>query len=941
MATRRIGEVVRPSALVTARERPGSGDDHPERGDTVLETRLPQVPGYDVLDILGHGGMGVVYRARQRSLDRFVALKMIRNAHVSSPAERLRFRAEALAVAQLTHPHIIQIHEIGEHDGVPYISLELVEGGTLDDWLSERPQPALEAAAFVEQVARAVQFAHARGLMHRDLKPSNLLLDWGPHNAERVHLGQATPKIADFGLVKQIDATDGLTRTGEVMGTPSYMAPEQANPSAGATGPWTDVYALGAILYELLTGRPPFEGPTGLDTLRLVLDSEPVAPRRLRRDIPADLETIVLKCLAKDPRQRYLSAEDLADDLARFAAGEPIRGRPIGALTRLGRRMRRNPVVAGLAGVLLLLLAGLGIFALALWHRDAEHHRLGLQTVDKHLADVADLEREALRTRAPEDFDRALQKLELAEEHLQRIREPYLFEQAAAVQQRLLRNRALAQDDQQEKSRDAAFVQVLDSARLDLLGAEEDGRMVVTNGQTLRQALLDNGIPVGKAGPDELVAAVRKRGRIQREIVDAMVECYPGLANEKEVGDFLAAIDALEGDPAARQVLEWLARDPERMLEPANQRLLRKLPASYTLVTSSSLVHRENTDGAVRVLRAGIVVQPENFWLHYSLGHVLQTRQPPAPAAALTAFFAALAVRPSSGHTLTNLGCALMGVGRQEEGLEYLEKACRLHPNFASYHNNLAIALRHVGQLDRARAELRRALEIDPRYPNALVEMAGVELESGKLADAATWLGKAIEAVPREGTMRTTLTLRLQRTQQYQKLEGKLERVLSGQVQPASAIDWADLIELCYFKGKHLDAYRLSKQAFARFPGLEEDRKGSWFRFNAACYAALAAAGQGDGAARLTDADRTAIRGDALAWLQAELAELKRQRDTGTARKRLEVESALREWLTDPALTGVRERGWIERFPAVERKAWLALWAEIDVILERLEQDGR
>jgi WD40 repeat protein/serine/threonine protein kinase len=329
------------------------------------------LPGYQILGLLGRGGMGAVYRAVQLGLGRPVAVKMILAGTDADDADRERFRAEALAVARLQHPNIVQIFEVGEHDGRPWFSMELVEGGSLQQQAGGTPQDPRQAAALVETIARAVHAAHQRGIVHRDLKPANILLAGGgaahPPGAEAqglhpLGLSTAQPKITDFGLAKRLDADSRLTQTGAVMGTPSYMAPEQAGGNNKEVGPPADIYALGAILYELLTGRPPFQAANILDTLVLVRTQEPVPPRRLQPKTPRDLETICLKCLQKAPARRYATAEELADDLRRFLAGETIRARPAGAVERLWRWRQRNPVVANLAaGLLLALVAGIAV----------------------------------------------------------------------------------------------------------------------------------------------------------------------------------------------------------------------------------------------------------------------------------------------------------------------------------------------------------------------------------------------------------------------------------------------------------------------------------------------------------------------------------------------------------------------------------------------------
>jgi formylglycine-generating enzyme required for sulfatase activity len=327
----------------------------------------PEVPGYEILGILGHGGMGVVYRARQLGANRLVALKMIRAVEHASPTERLRFQIETEAVARLQHPHIVQLHEVGEVRGQPFFSLEFCDGGTLSEQLKKKRPTPNEAAALIETLARAMHYAHLRGVVHRDLKPGNVLLA----GAERV------AKITDFGLAKRIDAeAREVSQSGAIMGTPAYMAPEQAAGKVRDTGPAADVYTLGALLYECLTGRPPFEGPQHA-VLVSVLNDEPVPPSRSGAKVPADLETICLKCLSKEPARRYASAEELAEDLRRFQAGEPIRARPVGAVERTWKWARRRPAAAALLGVVLLALVSLAVLSvnLVVARNDAEEKR--------------------------------------------------------------------------------------------------------------------------------------------------------------------------------------------------------------------------------------------------------------------------------------------------------------------------------------------------------------------------------------------------------------------------------------------------------------------------------------------------------------------------------------------------------------------------------------
>jgi serine/threonine-protein kinase len=326
--------------------------------------------GYEILGVLGRGGMGIVYKARQVSLNRLVALKMILAGGHAGPSELTRFRTEAEAVARLQHPNIVQIHEVGEVEGRPFFSLEFVDGGSLADKLDGTPWPAHDAARLVQTLARAIHAAHEQGIIHRDLKPANILLSslvishssLADKQESTSNAQGLLPKITDFGLAKRLDSVAGQTQSGAILGTPSYMAPEQAGAKGHVIGPATDVYALGAILYELLTGRPPFKAPTPLDTVLQVVHEEPVPPSRLQPKLPHDLDTICLKCLHKDPVKRYDSALVLADELRRFLSNEPILARPARPWERAVKWARRRPATATLLGVsavaLLVLMVG-------------------------------------------------------------------------------------------------------------------------------------------------------------------------------------------------------------------------------------------------------------------------------------------------------------------------------------------------------------------------------------------------------------------------------------------------------------------------------------------------------------------------------------------------------------------------------------------------------
>ena len=347
----------------------GSGENlQPNNADAAVGAKtsvralqmLRELGDYELLEEIGRGGQGVVFRARQKSLNRTVALKVIGLGQWATPAHLKRFRREAEAVASLDHPCIVPIYEVGERDGQCYFSMKLVEGGQLDEVIKHAPMSIRQAVQLVAKVARTVHYAHEHGILHRDIKPGNILLDV-----------KGEPHLTDFGLARLVESESTVTRTLEVLGTPSYMAPEQAAGDKAKLTRTTDVYGLGAVLYQLLTSHPPFAGGTTYETIKLLLEDEPRPPRLWNSKIDRDLSTICLKCLEKDSQRRYLSALALAEDLERWLKHESIKARRTGVIGRGKKWLQRNPTIAAMAALSLALLAAISVI---LWKSELFHH---------------------------------------------------------------------------------------------------------------------------------------------------------------------------------------------------------------------------------------------------------------------------------------------------------------------------------------------------------------------------------------------------------------------------------------------------------------------------------------------------------------------------------------------------------------------------------------
>jgi serine/threonine-protein kinase len=745
--------------------------------DTIPPARLapglPHIPGYEVEVVLGHGGMGVVYKARQRALDRLVAVKMLLVGPLASPQELGRFRREIAALACLRHPNIVQVFDAGEVEARPYFAMELIEGGSLAQKLSGTPQPARQAAALVATLAEAVQVAHQGGIVHRDLKPANILLT-----------ADGTPKIADFGLARRLEGGEGLTQSGVPMGTPSYMAPEQARGQARAVGLAVDVYALGAILYELLTGRPPFRAETPAETVRQVIDQEPVPPTWLNAGVPRDLETICLKCLQKDPGKRYATAAHLAADLGRFLRHEPIQARPAGRVEHFVRWVRRRPTAAGLltAVVLLVLVGGVGA---GLQYRQWAAARDRQAQTDREVRGVLESARGLLEEGWPAQ-DLAELTAALAEGN--RAADVARSGAASAV----ARQEAEAfRANADERLGRAKANGALREAVLDVAAPQDD--VADPPDESGRTAA-----PAQPSADEQYAAAFRRWGLDVDGTPEDEVVARLSAEPDALVQELIAALDGwmLERRRLKRPEPEWrrLFRVAERLDKSERRRWLRALlvgesppraasvagfvgtgsswPALWELARGDSLqqlreVRREidprtgavltvvlqaqayaavgDAAGAEQLLCEAATARPDQVVLLDALGKLLARQGPSRRGNAIEYYRAARALRTGLGIALSG---ALIRANRTEEAEGVLRDLLRQQRETPTLHNLLGVCLDAQKKHGAAEAAYGRAIELDPDFADAHYNLGMCLADQQRYDAAERACRKAVELRP-------------------------------------------------------------------------------------------------------------------------------------------------------------------------------------------------
>jgi serine/threonine protein kinase/tetratricopeptide (TPR) repeat protein len=733
-------------------------------GEERIEARGPRriMAGYEILGELGRGGMGVVYKARQLGLNRLVALKVVLAGAHADEVQLARFFIEAEAVAGVQHPNIVQIYDVGSHDDLPYFSLEYVDGGNLAQKLDRKPQPPKEAARIMDAIVRGVVCAHQRGIIHRDLKPANVLLT-----------RDGIPKITDFGLAKRLESDSGQTKSGSLMGTPNYMAPEQAAGNTKEVGPRSDQYALGAMLYEMLTGRPPLVGTTIAETLELVQKKEPLPPSRMQPGVPRDLETICLKCLQKEPEKRYSSAESLAEDLGHFLAGEPIRARPVSRAERVWRWCKRNPRVAALSTVILVLVltAGTALTALAVTH----------------------VQQEAAEARRSEDEQRAVEETrQLAQQRLEQVTETIkagdhkraldmlrwstpIFAAAPALEDL----RTTWGDLRAQVEVYGDYKNVLDGVRFALSSgsprrkqhAQEECRNLIELDEQIRThtgravaglpplsaeqqqlfredvfetflmaALLET--ELAKAGDAETRKAAARRSVDWLGRADSLL---PGMrvvyANRSGCWGTLGNQEADAADKTRAQSITPTAAVDRFWHGFAHHRRAEAARRDGDVKGEQALYRKEIAEYA-----AVLQLRPDHFWAYfnwancqYELGNW---------HAALVGYCACVRIRPDFPWVYNNRGTVHLRLGEREEARQDYTRALELDDAYADARANRGIAYFELGKRGEALADLDRAIDLNPDHAEAHAYRGMSYVKLGKTGPALVDLDRAIELAP-------------------------------------------------------------------------------------------------------------------------------------------------------------------------------------------------
>jgi eukaryotic-like serine/threonine-protein kinase len=687
----------------------------PQRADseTGPDHQVGAFGAYELLERIGRGGMGLVYKAQQRNPNRLVAIKMILAGRFASEHDVKRFHNESAAAAELDHPHIVPIYEVGEHDGYNYFSMKLVEGTNLERGKAAYVADPRLAAQLMATVARAIHHAHQRGVLHRDLKPSNILIDRA-----------GTPFVVDFGLAKRLHSALELTQDDANLGTPRYMAPEQVARDRGAVTTATDVYGLGNVLYVLLTGVPAALGLAPSEILDRIVNRSPEPPSKLNRRVQRDLETICLKCLEKEPAKRYGSAEELALDLERWLGGKPIKARPVGPLGWATRWCRRHPAEAilgsvAVAATLIIVTTG-GWLAFDAARKDTEVERkVAVESVTAIQALSA-----GQLTRANEAFGRVTGLASTASAAARRHVAPRLADLKTLFR--------------------------FEDIRMSHLEASEDGLYLAGAAALYAAAFRDYGIDVERGRPADVIAQIKSR-EARAALVEALDDWALNTTDTAARGRLLTVAAGADGQPASlsNQVRAALAkRDKSALLKLAEVARSTK-PRPATLVSlAAGLREQDELEQAVKLLRTAQQDQPGDFWLNLELATTLMLWRPNESGDALPFVTAALALSNGNPGVYAYVGNAQVKAGKLADAETSFRQAIRIKDGFAVATADLGLVLSELGKLSESHTMLTRAVELDPGNPRSYYNLGRNLQRQGNNERAAEMYRQAIDRKP-------------------------------------------------------------------------------------------------------------------------------------------------------------------------------------------------
>jgi serine/threonine-protein kinase len=759
---------------------------------------LPQIPGYEMQRVLGRGGVAIVYLAHHVRLGRSVAVKMLLAGPQAKIRELERFSREAKTLAELHHPNIIQIFDVGDYKGCPYFTMEYLNGGSLSDRVKERPMPAKDAARMIGTLADAIHAAHQSGIIHRDLTPSNILFTT-----------DGLPKITDFGLARHMDGnTGGLTLMGAAVGTPGYMAPEQADGRGTKTGPAKDVYALGAILFKLLAGRPPFQAETTASTIRHLLFDDPVSPAKLNPSVPRDLETICLKCLSKEPQKRYESAAALADDVRRFERGEPIHARPIGHFGRTVRWARRRPALAGAIAFSVLLTFAL-IATILWWH----HQQTALQATAIAYAE-ADL-LEAARKRDRGEYDASAAVLQRARDRLRVFVPPELSQRLSTAFNNLqlvtrldaIRlERALAKPPTDVVG---VLVTPATAVRRGGEGLPDDTSSSQHYEQTFREA------GIGSPGRNSAEAAEHVRESPVRDLLVAALDDWSACTTDADQQKWiLAVVRQADPDPWRDRVRDPATWNDAESLRDIAARAPTGGPSPQLLVVLGARLRANNIDAVPFFVRVA-AAYPNDLWANIEAGNTFLQQSNSLEAAGY--YRAALALRPKTASLHYALGGMYLNLHRWDECIAEYEQAIRLDSANAWCYNRLGVALQWMGEHDdEAIAKFRESIRIDPNIGWTHHHLA-VSLErKGHFDEAVAEFCEAIRLFPNK---RVEWKWDLRRVLMRQGRGADVRAAWKEELapRPTTYYDWDGYAELCLFLGDNAEYRRACRELLTQF----------------------------------------------------------------------------------------------------------------------------